>query len=543
MTKTLLQNGLIVDGTGSPAYKGSLLMEGSRIGGVYANGEELPQADLQIDVDGLVIAPGFIDMHSHADWVLPDGDHADVLKCLVEQGITTVIGGNCGISPAPVVPEVVANLEALASIAMINPLEYNWRSMGEFLERIENSRPLLNLAEQVGHAAVRYDTVGADRGAMTRSSLEKCANAIRRSFEEGACGLSFGLGYDPGMYSSIDELEALCAVAAEYDKPVTVHLKALSRISPCYPLTTPRAHNELALEEMLGIARRTGIRLQISHFIFVGRKSWPTAERCIEMVEKARADGVDVMIDAFPYTCGNTTIMALFPYWFLESLPESYNRLTSKLRLRLEMEIGLRLVGFAYKDFQVMDAAVPGWEDLNGCRITDVARLWNCSPFKAMVKLAEKSRGAALMLFHSYSGEDSDERVLEKVLSHDLCLFETDVAIKKTGYPNPAGLGTFPRILSRYVREKKLLSLENAINRMTHASAERFSLKGIGKLEAGYAADIVLFNPDTIADTPPDNDQPAGKPKGLETVYINGIPVVEKGNYVTGRKPGRVLKP
>jgi N-acyl-D-amino-acid deacylase len=543
MTNILLQNGLIVDGSGSPAYRGSLLMEGHQIRGVYAKGEELPQAEQQVDVNGLVIAPGFIDMHSHADWAMPDSAHAKVLKCLVEQGITTVVGGNCGISPAPIVPEVVVTLEALAAIAMINPLNYDWRSMGEFLERIENTRPLLNLAEQVGHATVRYVNGSTKRGTMTSGEQKKCKDAIRQSFEEGACGLSFGLGYDPGMYSSIEELEAFCAVAAECDKPVTVHLKALSRISPCYPLTTPRAHNELALEEMLGIARRTGIRLQLSHFIFVGRRSWSTAERCIEMVEKARADGVDVMIDAFPYTCGNTTIMAPFPYWFLENLPESYNRLSSRLRLRLEMGIGLRLVGFVYKDFQVMDAAVPGWEKLNGLRITDVARLWNCSPFNAMVKLAEKSKGATLMLFHSYSGEDSDESVLERVLTHDLCLFETDVAIKKTGYPNPAGLGTFPRILGRYVREKKLLSLENAINRMTLASAERFSLKGIGKLEAGYSADIVMFNADTIADTPPDNGQPAGKPKGVETVYINGTLVVEKGDYVTGLQPGRVLKP
>ncbi len=543
MTNILLKNGLIVDGSGAPAYHGSLLMEGRRIGGVYAKGEELPKAEQLVDVDGLVISPGFIDMHSHADWVMPDSAHVQILKCLVEQGITTVVGGNCGISPAPVVPEGIANLEVLSAIAMSNPLDYDWRSTGDFLEKIENTRPLLNLAEQVGHAAIRYSNVSTERGVMTNSELEKCKDAIRQSFEEGACGLSFGLGYDPGMYSSMEELEAFCAVAAECGKPVTVHLKALSRISPCYPVTTLRAHNELALEEMLEIARRTGIRLQLSHFIFVGRRSWPTAERCIKMVEKARTDGIDVMIDAFPYTCGNTTILAPFPYWFLENLPESYNRLSSRLRLRVEMEIGLRLVGFRYKDFQVMDTAVPGWEKLNGFRITDVAGMWNCSPFMAMVRLAEKSKGAALMLFHSYSGEDSDESVLERVLAHELCLFETDVVIKKTGYPNPAGLGTFPRILGRYVREKKLLSLENAINRMTLASAERFGLKGVGKLEKGYSADIVLFNSDTIADTPSDNEQPAGKPKGVEAVYINGSLVVEKGNYVAGMQPGRVLKP
>lgn len=543
MKKTLLQNGTIVDGSGADAFRGSLLMEGERIAGVFRDGEPMPASDEQIDVTGFAVAPGFIDMHSHADWALPDDDHADILKCLVEQGVTTVIGGNCGISPAPIIPEVVANLEALASIAMINPIDYSWRSMGEFLETVERKKPLLNLAELVGHAAVRYGNVQTERGAMTPDELDRCRDSVRQSFEEGACGLSFGLGYDPGMFSPIEELEALCSVAAEHDKPVTVHLKALSRLSPCYPLTTPRAHNELALEEMLGIARRSGARLQLSHFIFVGRRSWPVADRCIQMVEEARSEGMDVMIDAFPYTCGNTTILAPFPYWFLEGLPDSFDRLSSRLRLRLELGIGLRLVGFVYSDFQVMDAAVPGWEDLNGLRISDVARRWKCSPFKAMVKLARESRGATLMLFHTYSGEASDESILEKVLSRDYCLFETDVAIKKSGYPNPAGLGTFPRILGRYAREKKMFSLENAVNRMTAASADRFALQGVGRLAAGNAADVVVFDPATIADTPPEAEIPAGRPQGIEAVYINGTLTVKGGQYIPGIQAGRILKP
>lgn len=543
MAKTLLRNGLIIDGTGSPAFRGSLLMEDASIARIIRDGEEPPGADQTVDVKGAAIAPGIIDMHSHADWALPDKGHADVLKCLVEQGVTTVVGGNCGISPAPIIPEVVSTLEALASIAMLDDIDYDWRTMGEFLERIDGGQPLLNLAELVGHAAVRYGNVSTERGAMTADEQKQCEDSIRRSFEEGACGLSFGLGYDPGMFSPIEELEAFCAVAAAHDRPVTVHLKALSRISPCYPLTTPRAHNELALEEMLNIARRTDVRLQLSHFIFVGRRSWPVADRCIRMVEDARQEGVDVMIDAFPYTCGNTTILAPFPYWFLQDLPASFNRLSSKLRLRLELGLGLRLVGFVFKDFQVMDVAVPGWEDLNGLRITDIAEKWGCSPFTAMVRLAEKSRGATLMLFHSYSGEEGNERVLESVLSHDLCLFETDVAIKKSGYPNPAGLGTFPKILGHYARDRKMFSLEEAVRRMTSASAERFGLKGVGKLEAGAAADVVVFDPATIADTPPEGSRPAGKPQGIDSVFINGVQTVSGGSYIQGVQPGRVLRP
>ena len=189
-----------------------------------------------------------------------------------------------------------------------------------------------------------------------------------------------------------------------------------------------------------------------------------------------------------------------------------------------------------------MDAAVPGWENLSGLRITEIAREWNCSPFTAMLKLAEASKGATLMLFHTYSGEPGNESVLEKVLSNDHCLFETDVAIKGTGYPNPAGLGTFPRILGEFVRERKLFSLESAVRRMTSASAERFGLSDRGLLQSEKAADIVLFNPDTISDTPEENGRPAGKPKGLEIVIINGQKVVEKGSYINGVRAGKVLR-
>jgi len=542
MATMLIKNGRVVDGSGEPGYYGSLLIEDAKIKAVFKNGEILPQTDSIINANGLVIAPGFIDMHSHADWVLPSENHPHILKCLLEQGITTVVGGNCGISPAPIDPEKISNLETLASIAMIDPLAYEWHTMDEFLNIVSDTKPILNLAELAGHSSIRYCSANTLRGAMEADELNKCLDSTRQAFDEGASGLSFGLGYDPGMYSPLSELEAFCTIAAEAGKPVTVHLKALSKISPCYPLTTTRAHNVLALEEMLNIARRTKVKLQISHFIFVGRKSWPTAERCIRMVEEARQDGIDVMIDAFPITCGNTFILAPFPYWFLANIPNTYQSFWARLRLRLELTIGFRLVGFTYKDFQVMDAAVPGWEHLNGLRITEIAREWNCSPFAAMVKLAETSKGATLMLFHAYSGEPGNESVLEKVLSNDLCLFETDVAIKGTGYPNPAGLGTFPRILGEFVRERKLFSLENVVKRMTSASAERFGLSDIGLLQPGKAADIVLFNPDTISDTPEQNDQPAGKPKGLETVIINGQKVVEKGSYMSGVRAGRVLR-
>ena len=545
MATTLFQNGTVVDGSGFDAFKGSVLIEKDRIVSVIKEGESLPRAETTIDAQGLVISPGFIDMHSHADWLLPTPDHPKNLACMLEQGVTTVVGGNCGISPAPVLPESlenIGNLETLATIAMAEKFDYQWKTMGEYLDKAQEMKPIVNLAELVGHASVRYSAAETLRGQMTSRELERCLDQTRQALDEGACGLSFGLGYDPGMYSPLDELDAFCSVAAEANKPVTVHLKALSKISPTYPLLTRGAHNVRSLKEMLDVARRTGCKLQLSHFIFVGRNSWSTAPRCLEMVEKARQEGVDVKIDAYPFTCGNTFIVAPFPYWFLADMEKNLNSKVARMRLRVEFGVGLKLVGFVYKDFQVMDAAVPGWEDLNGLRITEIAEKWKLSPFETMLTMAKKSNGATLMLFHTYSGEPENEKVLESVLADENCLFETDVVIKGSGYPNPAGIGNFPKILGKYVREKKLFSLENAVRRMTAASAERFGLQDVGQLKSGLAADLVLFDAEKISDSPGEGRIPDSQPKGIHSVYLNGVQAVKEGNYIQDVRAGKVLK-
>lgn len=541
MDRTLLRSGLIADGRAAPAFVGHLLLRDDRIEAVLREGEATPDDAREIDASGRVIAPGFIDMHSHADWQLPLEDHAELLAPLLEQGITTVIAGNCGISPAPLRHETLARLHAFASIARDRPFDYEWESFGEYLAQMRERPLALNLAELVGHSTLRYAGSDVARGGMPARELSRCLDRLRQSLEEGACGLSFGLGYDPGMYSPLEELEAFCRVAAESDAVATVHLKAYSSISPCYPLTTPEAHNVRALREMLTLARRTGVRLQLSHFIFVGRRSWPSADTCLEMVDAARREGVDVMLDAFPYTCGNTTIHAPFPYWFLRALPGAHRSRIARARLRLELEIGFRLAGFLYDDFQVMDAAVPGLEALNGLTIAQIAKEWKTSAFNAMLRLAEQSRGATTMLFHSYSGDSSDERALEAVLGYEVCLFETDVILKRGGHPNPAALGTFPRILGPLLRERKLFGLESAIHRMTGASAERFGFRDRGWLAPGKAADVVVFDPSRIADTPPVGKHPAGRPSGVEHVFVNGRHAVRAGVYQPGICAGRVL--
>jgi N-acyl-D-amino-acid deacylase len=490
-----------------------------------------------------MVSPGFIDMHSHADWTLALADHEAQMKITLEQGVTSVVAGNCGFSPAPVAPAGPSDEEgSLMAMLVEEPIDFSWRSMGEFLDRVDERAPLVNMAELVGHASIRSAASARRRGAMPAAELDRCLAEARRCLEEGACGLSFGLGYDPGMYSPLDELSAFSRVAAEADKPATVHLKALSAISPTYPVTYLKPHNLRALREMLDVARETGVRLQISHFIFVGRRSWGTAARALEMVEQARREGVDVMIDAFPYTCGNTTINAPLPYWFLAMGPRGYRSRWARARLRLELETGFRLVGFVYDDFQVMDAAIPGGEDLDGLSIAEIARRRGARPFDTLLEMSEQSRGETLMLFHSYSGAPGREEALEAVLADRHCLIETDALVRRRGHPNPAAAGTFPRMLGEFARERRLVPIEDAVRRMTLASAERFGIRDRGVLVKGMAADLVIFDPETIADAPAQPGRPVGRPTGIQHVFLNGRQVVRDSAYVEGSRAGRVLR-
>jgi N-acyl-D-amino-acid deacylase len=541
MGTVLLKNGRIVDGTGKKAFGGHVLIEDGIIGGVIEKYSGEPQADKVIDAAECTICPGFIDMHSHSDWLLPLEENPRLLRCLLEQGITTVVAGNCGFSPAPFRREAFRKIQQHTPL-LERPFDLDWNSMDEFLSQLEDIGPAVNIAELAGHASIRLTASDTVRGRMRPDDLTSCQDLLRKSLDEGAWGLSLGLGYEPGMYSPLDELESFCRTAAERRKPVTVHLKALSALSPTYPLTTFEPHNLLALKEMIDIAEKTSARLQISHFIFVGRRSFWTADKAIQLVEQARSRGVDVMFDAFPYMCGNTTITVVLPHWFLGKTPGAYHNPWLKMRLRAELELGFRLVGFMYDDFQIMDVCIPGLEDLNGLRIPEIARKWNMSSFDAMLRLCEQSNGGTLMLFHTYSGEPGRTEVIEKVLSHKLCLFETDAVIKSKGYPNPAAVGTFPLVCGPLVRDRGLFSLEEAVRRSTSASAERFGITDRGGIRTGKAADIVVFDPSAISDTPPVGPQPAGRPKGIRHVFLNGVHVVKDGVMQGEPRAGKVLR-
>lgn len=463
---------------------------------------------------------------------------------LVEQGITAVIGGNCGFSPAPVEPQardlVLKNAEVFCS----RPLEMDWTSWLDFATRLESgSGLLLNLAQITGHGSIRLSVIGEGDRNPNMSELSRMRAMAEQACDEGACGISLGLAYDPGIFAGRDELLAFARLASERDMVLTVHARAFTRVSPVYPLRPfGEAHNIRAFREILDLATEAKVKLQLSHLLFVGTKSYATAKPIIKMIEEAAAGGLDVMWDLFPYACGNTMLRIVLPPWFLADMESNINSRWAKKRLRLELYIEQKLIGFDIgSDMQVMDAGFSGGEWMSGLSIADIAGKMGIGVFDAFFHLVRESMGRTLILFHKYSGHEGNMGVIDSLMSHPFSLYQADVIMRDRGFKNPSGVGTFPRILGHYVRKRGMLSLPEAVSRMTLRSAERFGLADVGLLEKGRRADVVLFNPDTVGDntTICNSDE---KPDGIEYVFINGTMVVRKGRYIAGVKPGKVLR-
>ena len=545
MPDLLIAHANIVDGTGKGAFPGHVLVSDSRIEAVIprSHAGTLPRAQQRLDAGGLTLAPGFIDCHSHFDWTLPLPHHDQTLFPMVEQGVTTLVTGNCGFSPAPVNAKTRTALKEFSQFVMEDELDFDWQEMGEFLDRLNQGPGLMfNTAQLVGHGPLHLMAVGDLNRRPDPAQLNTLTSLARQALDQGALGISLGLMYPPGMFSDREELLALARVATEADKILAVHIKAFSRYSTGYP-NIPflgRPHNLKALEEILDIALETGVKLQISHFIFVGRSSWNTVDRAVELVEEARDKGARVRWDIYPHHCGNTYLSVFIPEWFMADLERHINNTWSLKRVKLELGLTAKLLGFDYRDIQIMDAHYPGGESLNGLRITDIARQRDCHPMDVILDIIRRSHGQALQLTHGYNGTEEQDEILAKLVPHEFTLFETDTVLKRRGFANPASYGAFPRILGQFVRDKKWLKLEEAVARMTGQTAQWFNIPHRGVLEPGAHADLVLFNAKTIADTTrPDKSD--CRPTGIHRVFVNGQCTVADGIYQPDQKFGRAL--
>lgn len=528
----VLRGAHIVDGSGAKAFRADLGVEGDSIVAIGDLGAA--QAGRIVDVTGLVAAPGFIDVHSHSDLTLAIDPSAD---SKVRQGITTEVIGQCGLGMAPIAPNRKDEFcDYMSGIFPFLPMGRmpEWSSVGEYLSALERQGLATNVIPLVPHGILRLAVMGLRAGSPTDDELNSMGELLAESLRSGAWGMSTGLIYPPGIYSSTEELVSLARVLADQGGVYFTHIRGEGEKMPLLP----------ALEEAITVGRRANVPVQISHFKQAGRKTWPKAAQALSMIDDARDEGLDVAADIYPYCAGCTLLASLvLPEWAQESGPgkmfsQSLNQET-RGRLRRAIEEVVADNGATWDEFYL--AVYPGRTDCEGLTIDQLAQEQGREPEDAVLDILADSRGSA-MVNAALMNEDN----VRMGLRHPAVMIGSDGEARKpsgplaTGKLHPRSYGSFPRVLGHYVRELGLLTLEQAVHKMTGLPAQRLGLRNRGRLTAGFKADIVVFDPQTVLDTATYAD-PYRYPVGIEHVLVNGQVAVEAAESLE-RFPGKVLR-
>ncbi len=526
MYDLLLKNGTIYDGTGAPGYLADV---GVAQGHIVALGNLSDEASETIDVSSLAVAPGFIDLHTHSDASFLIDKEA---QSKVRQGCTLELTGNCGMSfCAPLLGEARRiGADRLAAYGAQDLLD--WTRFEEYLERLEQAGSTLNLATQVGHGTVRSCVMGFDDRAPTPEELDRMRELVAESLDAGALGFSTGLYYAPGSYARTDEVVVLSREVAKRDKLYSTHMRDESDFS---------IGLFGSVEESLAISRLSGVRLQISHLKCVGPATWGNAPELLERIDKARAEGLNVAADQYPYTANSTNLAgAVFPRW-----AQVGGRSTTIARLdeeefcsRLREEIRANFDRRGGADMVVV-ASYPPHTAFEGMSLSQIAEELKCDPMDAAIRLYRESETPII----AHSLQEDDVIVIAGgawvAVGSDGSSIKTEGALS-AGKPHPRSYGTFPRFLARYVREQAVVTLEEAIRKMTLLPASRLGLTQRGRIAPGMWADLAIFDPDTITDTAT-FESPHSYAAGMPHVVVNGVPVVKDGVF-TGATPGKVLR-
>jgi N-acyl-D-amino-acid deacylase len=518
----------VVDGTGTAGSRTDVGVRDDLIAAVGDLSRET--AGRVLNASGRVLAPGFIDMHSHSDWRLWANRRAE---SKIRQGVTTEVVGNCGFSPAPASAE---HLDALRAFALFLPraMDFRWRSVGEYLSAFDAEGTALNVVQLVGHGTLRVAAMGFARRPPTPAELGTMGRLLEEAIDAGAWGLSTGLIYAPGSYAATDEIVALARVAARRR-----HAFYASHI---------RGEGATLLEavrEAIAVGREADLPVQVSHVKAAGRPNWGKVGQALALIDEAAAGGLDVLADAYPYTASSTSLRTLLPDWALEGgIDAMQARLREReTRARVARDMGapgqgvLGRVGWE----DIMVAFAPGRPDLEGRRLSEIAAAAGRDPLDATLDLlAGDAARAAIVLFQL------DERDVRTALAHPRVMVGSDGSALAPhgevggGKPHPRSYGTFPRVLGEYVRGQRLLSLAQAIHKMTGLPARRLGLADRGVIRPGARADLVVFDERAVADRAT-YDDPHRYPAGVEHVIVNGRFVVRDGEH-TGTLPGRVLR-
>ena len=518
MFDVLIRGGKIIDGTGNVGFRGDVGVHGDRVRILVGDTSSVEAGDT-IDVSGCIVAPGFIDSHTHSD-LMALAEPLNEPK--VMQGVCTEMMGSDGVGYAPLSRENLEKMVLLFSgINGYPKLEFNWSSITEYLERFRH-KTSCNVASLIPNGCLRVATVGWDDRPATRDEIGRMQDMIRRGMGEGGCGLSTGLDYPPGSWATTDELVELCKTVAECGGVYSTHVR--------YSLGDGVFDG---FREALEIGRRSGCPVHISHY-FATIPLRGQTERMMRFIDDAIASGVDVTFDAYPYEAGSTSMTIALPQWAFKGGPHELLKL---LKNRDDRE---RMRGQSAKVIGQLEEIVVSavrteknkwWEGLTVQAISD--RLQK-DPWDTICDmLVEEDLGVT---FYTFSGDMNDVKVL---MTHPAHMFITD-GLRIGGMPNPRTYGTFPKVLGQMVRDEKILTVEQAIRKMTSFPAQRYGLAGRGILRDRMKADIVVFDPVTVSGTAT-FAKPKQFPVGIEYVFVNGKMVLEKGKH-TGALPGEPLK-
>ncbi len=524
----LIRGADVIDGTGSPAYRADVVVEGGSVADLITDGGRPPEARRVVDATGLVLAPGFIDMHAHSDLqILAAPDH--VAKA--SQGVTLDVMGQDGLSYAPVDDDALVRLRRQLAGWNDDPpgFDWCWRTVGEYLDRLD-AGIAINGAYLVPQGTLRIMTVGWDDRPAGDDELDRMRSLLRASLDEGALGMSSGLTYTPGMYADTEELVALCAIVAERGGYYSPH---------------HRSYGAGALEayaEMVDVSRRSGCALHLAHATMNFDVNRGRAGELLALVEAGLDDGVDITLDTYPYLPGATYLAALLPSWSMaggsEQTLQRLRDASTRDRLRYEIEEvgsdGCHGVPVDWETIEVNGVRREHNASLVGHSVAESARRARTLPAELYFDLLVDEELGASCLMHV-----GDEDNVQAIMQHRVHTVGSD-GLLVGPKPHPRSWGTFPRYLGHYVRELGVLSLEEAVHHMTGRPAGRLRLRDRGTIAVGSAADLVLFDPSMIRDRATFDD-PRQPPAGIPRVFVNGVAVIDDGRP-TGARPGHAIR-